>query len=237
MEQAIQVKGLQKSYGEVHAVRGIDFDVAPGEVFGLLGPNGAGKTTTVEILEGLRPRTSGDVKVLGCDPGVEVKALKDRIGVCLQSTNLPDKITVREALALFASFYSRNTDIDQLIDRLQLSEKRERVLPDTLRRSEAAGRTGAGPGQRSATGVSRRADHRPRSAGTPGDSQPDQRTARCQADHSDHHALHRGSGAPVRPRRDRRSGADHRPRHAARDSGAYLGHVARGNSHRAADAG
>src|SRR5580698_3831676 len=124
MEQAIEVKGLHKSYGDVNAVRGIDFEVAPGEVFGLLGPNGAGKTTTVEILEGLRPRTSGDVKVLGRDPGIEVKALKDRIGVCLQSTNLPDKITVREALALFASFYSRNTNIDTLIDRLQLSEKR-----------------------------------------------------------------------------------------------------------------
>src|SRR5580692_9076853 len=124
MEQAIEVRGLQKSYGEVRAVRGIDFDVAPGEVFGLLGPNGAGKTTTVEILEGLRPRTSGDVKVLGHDPGIEVNALKDRIGVCLQSTNLPDKITVREALALFASFYSRHSDIDKLIDRLQLTEKR-----------------------------------------------------------------------------------------------------------------
>src|SRR5271163_976400 len=121
---AISVQGLEKSYGDVHAVKGIDFEIQPGEVFGLLGPNGAGKTTTVEILEGLRPRTSGDVKVLGRDPGVEVKALKDQIGVCLQSTNLPDKITVREALALFASFYSRNTDIDTLIDRLQLSEKR-----------------------------------------------------------------------------------------------------------------
>jgi ABC-2 type transport system ATP-binding protein len=124
MEHAILVKDLQKSYGEVHAVRGIDFEVATGEVFGLLGPNGAGKTTTVEILEGLRPRTSGDVRVLGRDPAIEVKGLKDRIGVCLQSTNLPDKITVREALALFQSFYSRSTDIDMLIDRLQLSEKR-----------------------------------------------------------------------------------------------------------------
>src|SRR3984885_12546283 len=110
MVNAIQVRGLRKSYGDVDAVRGLDFEVAPGEVFGLLGPNGAGKTTTVEILEGLRPRTSGDVK-----------ALKDRIGVCLQSTNLPDKITVRESLALFQSFYSRSTDIDKLIDRLQLS--------------------------------------------------------------------------------------------------------------------
>jgi ABC-2 type transport system ATP-binding protein len=124
MTPSIHVEGLQKSYGEVHAVRGIDFEVEQGEIFGLLGPNGAGKTTTVEILEGLRARTSGDVKVLGKDPAVDVKALKDRIGVCLQSTNLPEKITVREALALFSSFYSQHTDIDKLIDRLQLGEKR-----------------------------------------------------------------------------------------------------------------
>ncbi|HLW77277.1 MAG TPA: ABC transporter ATP-binding protein [Bryobacteraceae bacterium] len=124
MENAIHVRGLYKSYGDVDAVRGIDFEVAQGEVFGLLGPNGAGKTTTVEILEGLRPRTKGDVKVLGYDPASETRAIKDRIGVCLQSTNLPDKMTVRESLALFSAFYSRNVDIDQLIDRLQLSEKK-----------------------------------------------------------------------------------------------------------------
>jgi ABC-2 type transport system ATP-binding protein len=121
---AIHVSGLRKSYGDFEAVRGIDFHVAPGEVFGLLGPNGAGKTTTVEILEGLRPRSSGDVTVLGYDPATDTRAIKDRIGVCLQSTNLPDKITVREALALFASFYSQTTDIDKLIQRLQLWEKR-----------------------------------------------------------------------------------------------------------------
>jgi len=121
---AIHVAGLRKSYGDFEAVRGIDFYVAPGEVFGLLGPNGAGKTTTVEILEGLRPRTSGDVVVLGFDPATETRAIKDRIGVCLQSTNLPDKITVRESLLLFAAFYSQNTDIDKLIQRLQLWEKR-----------------------------------------------------------------------------------------------------------------
>lgn len=124
MDPSIHVRGLEKSYGDVRAVRGIDFEVAPGEVFGLLGPNGAGKTTTVEILEGLRPRTAGEVKVLGQDPGVDVRALKDRIGVCLQSTNLPAKITVREALAMFGAFYSRHSDIDKLIDRLQLGEKR-----------------------------------------------------------------------------------------------------------------
>jgi ABC-2 type transport system ATP-binding protein len=124
MLSAIQVRGLRKSYGDFEAVRGIDFEVAPGEVFGLLGPNGAGKTTTVEILEGLRPRTAGEAKVLGFDPGVEVRALKDRIGVCLQATNLPDKVTVREALEWFSAFYSRHADCDRLIDRLQLSEKR-----------------------------------------------------------------------------------------------------------------
>jgi ABC-2 type transport system ATP-binding protein len=124
MEPAIEVAELRKSYGDFEAVRGIDFEVAQGEVFGLLGPNGAGKTTTVEILEGLRPRTAGRVKVLGYDPASDTRAIKDRIGVCLQSTNLPDKITVRESLALFSAFYSRNTDCDKLLERLQLTDKR-----------------------------------------------------------------------------------------------------------------
>ena len=105
-------------------MRGIDFEVAPGEVFGLLGPNGAGKTSTVEILEGLRPRTGGEVSVLGYDPGVQVMQLKDRIGVSLQDTNLPDKIKVSEALTLFAAFYSRTVDRDQLLERLKLTEKK-----------------------------------------------------------------------------------------------------------------
>ena len=106
-------------------MRGISFEVHPGEVFGLLGPNGAGKTTTVEILEGLRQRSSGETLVLGYDPGLEARKIKDRIGVCLQATNLPDKIKVREALDLFASFYSRSVDCTQLLDRLQLGEKRD----------------------------------------------------------------------------------------------------------------
>jgi ABC-2 type transport system ATP-binding protein len=125
MDNAIYVRGLTKSYGSVEAVRGIDFEVRPGEVFGLLGPNGAGKTSTCEILEGLRPRTSGDVKVLDFDPEQQTNKLKDRIGVCLQATNLPDKITVKESLTLFAAFYTRTVDGDQLLKRLQLWEKKD----------------------------------------------------------------------------------------------------------------
>jgi ABC-2 type transport system ATP-binding protein len=122
---SVRVRDLHKSYGAFEAVKGVDFDIHPGEVFGLLGPNGAGKTTTVEILEGLRPRTAGDVAVLGVDPGLETKRLKDQIGVCLQATNLPDKITLREALRLFGSFYSRTVDGDALLRRLALWDKRD----------------------------------------------------------------------------------------------------------------
>ena len=123
-QPAISVQQLKKSYGTFEAVRGIDFEVAQGEVFGLLGPNGAGKTTTVEILEGLRQRSSGDVRVLGYDPAAETMAVKDRIGVSLQATNLPEKMQVQEAAELFAAFYTRSTDIPALLKRLQLWEKR-----------------------------------------------------------------------------------------------------------------
>jgi len=124
MQTVIHVAGLHKAYGDFDAVRGIDFDVAEGEVFGLLGPNGAGKTTTVEILEGLRPRTQGDVKVLGFDPQISKRDLKNHIGVCLQATNLPDKLKVHEALDWFAAFYSQRADCNKLLQRLQLWEKR-----------------------------------------------------------------------------------------------------------------
>ncbi|HEV7520109.1 MAG TPA: ABC transporter ATP-binding protein [Candidatus Angelobacter sp.] len=120
----IHVHQLQKRYDKVEAVKGIDFEVAEGEVFGLLGPNGAGKTSTIEILEGLRPRTGGDATVLGFDPDRQKQQLKDRIGVCLQATNLPAKIRVQEALELFGSFYSRSISAEQLLKRLQLWEKR-----------------------------------------------------------------------------------------------------------------
>ncbi|MEO5721577.1 MAG: ABC transporter ATP-binding protein [Chthoniobacterales bacterium] len=122
---AISVRGLRMTYDGFEAVKGIDFEVQTGEVFGLLGPNGAGKTTTVEILEGLRRRTSGEAKVLDFDPDRQKQKLKDRIGVCLQATNLPDKITVREAVRLFAALYTRTLDGETLLKRLQLWEKKD----------------------------------------------------------------------------------------------------------------
>lgn len=122
-QSVIEVENLHKSYGDFEAVRGIDLEVKSGEVFGLLGPNGAGKTTTIEIMEGLRPRTSGRVSVLGFDPGTQANRIKDRIGVCLQATNLPDKMKVIEALDLFSAFYTRNADKERILQRLQLADK------------------------------------------------------------------------------------------------------------------
>jgi ABC-2 type transport system ATP-binding protein len=116
MHAAIEVRDLVKRYGAVDAVRGIDFAVDRGEVFGLLGPNGAGKTTTVEILEGYRPRSGGDVRVLGFDPAQRSRALRERVGIVLQSTGLYRHITVREAVAHWAALYPHPRDVDEVIE-------------------------------------------------------------------------------------------------------------------------
>ncbi len=126
-EWAIHVRDLHKEYrgrsGPVHAVNGIDLEIARGECFGLLGPNGAGKTTTVEILEGLNEPTSGEVEVLGLRWATDAVAIRERIGVTLQETRLPDKETVREIVTTFRSFYKGGLSPDEVIERVALESK------------------------------------------------------------------------------------------------------------------
>ena len=122
---AIEVEGLRKTYGEREAVRGLSFAVAQGEVFGLLGPNGAGKTTTVEILEGYRERTAGHVAVLGMDPGTRPRALRQRVGIVLQSSGLYRHLTVREAVEHWAALYPAPRDVGETIALTGLTESAE----------------------------------------------------------------------------------------------------------------
>jgi ABC-2 type transport system ATP-binding protein len=119
----VRVHDLHKSYGRVEAVRGISFDILPGECFGLLGPNGAGKTTTVEILEGLLPPTAGEVEVLGRRWGSDDQEIRERLGVCLQQTALSEKLQVGETLALFRAFYRGGRLPDDVVAEVGLQEK------------------------------------------------------------------------------------------------------------------
>lgn len=122
---AVEIRGLRKSYGSFEAVRGIDLTVETGEVFALLGPNGAGKTTTVEILEGHRQRSSGEVSVLGHDPGRHERALKERMGIVLQQTGVDEYLTVREVVQMVAGYYPAPRDVDEVIGLAGLGEQRD----------------------------------------------------------------------------------------------------------------
>ncbi len=124
-DAAIHVSGLHKSYGENEAVRGIDFEVGKGEVFGFLGPNGAGKTTTVEILEGYRPRSAGKVSVLGIDPGTPTRAWRTRIGLVLQECELNPLLTVGETMKLYASFFPNPRPVDETLRLVGLQDRHE----------------------------------------------------------------------------------------------------------------
>lgn len=121
---AIEARGLRKMYGSYEAVRGIDLQVARGEVFALLGPNGAGKTTTVEILEGHRPRTSGEVSVLGYDPGANHRAYKQRMGIVLQSTSVDPYLSVEETIDQFRGYYPNPMPLNDVLDHVGLQEQR-----------------------------------------------------------------------------------------------------------------
>jgi ABC-2 type transport system ATP-binding protein len=123
-EKAIEVRGLRKSYGSFEAVRGVDLSVERGEVFALLGPNGAGKTTIVEILEGHRKRSAGEVSVLGFDPARGEPAFKERIGIVLQEVGLEQYLTVEESIELYRGYYPRPRPLDELIELVGLQDKR-----------------------------------------------------------------------------------------------------------------
>ncbi len=122
---AVEIRGLRKSYGSFEAVRGIDLTVETGEVFALLGPNGAGKTTTVEILEGHRRRSAGEVSVLGHDPGRHERALKERVGIVLQQTGVDEYLTIREVVQMVAGYYPAPRDVDEVIGLAGLGEQRD----------------------------------------------------------------------------------------------------------------
>src|SRR5689334_8868577 len=123
-EVAARCRGLVKRYGDVVAVDGLDLEVRRGECFGLLGPNGAGKTTTLEILEGLTDPTAGEVEVLGRRWAADAAGLRERLGITLQETRLPERLTVREIVTLFRSFYARGRPVDEVIGLVSLGEKR-----------------------------------------------------------------------------------------------------------------
>jgi ABC-2 type transport system ATP-binding protein len=123
MAEAIEIRGLVKRYGTYEAVRGIDLEVRTGEVFGFLGPNGAGKTTTIEILEGYRDRTAGEVSVLGVDPAHPTPEWRERVGLVLQESELDPLLTVRESLGLFSAFYTTPRSIPETIELVGLREK------------------------------------------------------------------------------------------------------------------
>jgi ABC-2 type transport system ATP-binding protein len=123
-ELAVRVRGLRKAYGATEAVRGIEFDVREGEIFALLGPNGAGKTTTVEMLEGYRSRSAGEVAVLGVDPARPTREWRSRIGVVLQTCQLPADLTVGELLARFAGYYPAPRRVDDAIALVGLEQQR-----------------------------------------------------------------------------------------------------------------
>jgi ABC-2 type transport system ATP-binding protein len=142
-EAVISVRGLRKAYGPLEAVRGIDLEVARGEVFAFLGPNGAGKTTTVEVLEGYRERSAGEVSVLGSDPATAGREWRGRVGIVLQECRMEPKLSVRETLRMYAGYYREPRDVDATIELVGLADKAD----------ERAGKLSGGQQRRLDVGV------------------------------------------------------------------------------------
>ena len=142
-DSIVSIRGLRKSYGDVEAVRGIDLEVREGEVFAFLGPNGAGKTTTVEILEGYRKRSGGEVTVLGEDPERAGRAWRERIGIVLQSGHLDPYLTVAESLRLYSGYYRSPRPVAEVIEAIGLADKAD----------ERAGRLSGGQQRRLDVGM------------------------------------------------------------------------------------
>ena len=205
-EPVISVAGLRKSYGDLEAVRGIDLEVAKGEIFAFLGPNGAGKTTTVEILEGYRGRTAGEVTVLGADPARADREWRERVGIVLQDSKMHPELTVRESLELFAGYYRSPRDVAGTIDLAGPVGEGRRSRRAALRRPAATARRGAGADRRPRAALPGRADDglRPLGAtpGVGGGGEP----ARARQDRVPDHALHGGGAGAGGP------GGDHRRR-------------------------
>ena len=210
---AIEVRDLHKSYEEHEAVRGIDFEVRRGEIFGLLGPNGAGKTTTVEILEGYRSRSAGHVSVLGHDPAARDPDLRARVGIVLQSSGIYQYLTVRESVAHWAGFYPAPRDVEEVIGIVGLADVGRAAREQALRRPEAPPRPRARAHRRPRARVPRRADHRLR--------------PRRAAQRVGHHAL------AARPRQDRPAD-DALPRRGAGARGSRRDHQGRAHPRRGA---
>ncbi len=159
-ELAIEVRDLRKSYGETQAVGGVSFEVRRGEVFCLLGPNGAGKTTTVEILEGYRTRTGGRGTRAGDRPGDRgARALREQVGIVLQQCGVQPDLSVYELVEMFGRYHVRQRPVDEVIELVELTEKRNERAKKLSGRPAAAAGPGAGPGRRPRADLPRRADH------------------------------------------------------------------------------
>ena len=213
---AVRIRGLRKSYGELTALDGVDLTVARGEVLALLGPNGAGKTTMVEILEGHRKADAGHVSVLGYDPGKRERGFRERIGIVLQEAGLDPTIKVREAIELYGAAYPQPAARAGAARAGRARRPRRRPRRRPLRRPAPPAGPRARPGRRPRPDLPRRADDGLRSRRAPPVMGDDLQPALArQVDPADH-ALHGGGAAPRRPRRRARQGPDRGRGHAGR---------------------